>query len=266
VLVSAPYALHLASSPSGADPEGRETPVPFTLATVAVAVVASLLRGGRFRHLADRPLVASWLLFAGVAVQVAVNLAAGRGLLPDAGLAGWTLLLLSQLLVVAFLLANRRLPGVWLVATGLLLNAAVIAANRAMPVDPAAIAALGLEGVEVPPGKHTLLTDTTRLPWLADIIPVPWLRSILSVGDLVIAVGLVPLTHGLLRPPRGLALQAPQAVMLGALRPPPDRADRGGLEPVAGLPRRRRTDRPRPSVRRSPQPGRAGRSRGSRRR
>jgi hypothetical protein len=263
VLVSAPYALHLASSPSGADPEGREAPVPFTLAAVAVAVAASLLRGGRFRYLAERPLVASWLLFTGVAIQVAVDLAAARDLLPDAGLAGWTLLLLSQLLVVAFLLANRRLPGVWLVATGLLLNALVIAANRAMPVDPAAIAALGLEGVEVPPGKHTLLTEATRLPWLADIIPVPWLRSILSIGDLVIAAGLVPLTHGLLRPPTGPELRMPQGVVLRPLRAPAARTDRRGLQPVGGLPGSRAAERRRLPVRRSSRPDRADRSRGS---
>ena len=240
--------------------------MPFTLAVVAVAVAASLLRGGRFRYLAERPLVAPWLLFTGVAIQVAVDVAAARELLPDAGWSGWVLLLVSQLLVVAFLLANRRLPGMSLVAIGLLLNAAVIAANRAMPVDPAAIVALGLEGVQVPPGKHTLLTDATRLPWLADIIPVPWLRSIISVGDLVIAAGLVPLTHGLLRPPPAPTLQIPQAVMLGTLRMPAEPSQPGALEPVAGLPRRRRSDGQRPSVRRSSRLGRAGRPRGSARR
>jgi hypothetical protein len=174
--------------------------VPFTLAALTLAFLVSLTRGGRVSNLAERPLRASWLLFAGVAIQAGVDLAAARGLLPDAGWSGWILLVSSQLLVVAFLVTNRRLPGVWLVATGLLLNVAVIAANRAMPVDPAAIAALGLEGVEVAPGKHTLLTDETLLPWLADIIPLPWLRSIVSVGDLVLAAGLLPLTHGLLRP------------------------------------------------------------------
>lgn len=192
--------------------------MPFTLAALALAVAVSHARGGRFRYLAERPLVAPWLLFAGVGLQIGVDVAAARELLPDAGWSGWVLLLASQLLVVAFLLANRHLPGVRLVALGLLLNAAVIAANRAMPVDPAAIAALGLEGAEVPPGKHTLMTENTRLPWLADIIPVPWLRSILSVGDLVIAAGLLPLTHGLLRPPRGRAPGVSQAVMLRPLR------------------------------------------------
>ena len=172
--------------------------MPFTIAVLALAVGTSWLRGGRLRNIAYAELHASWLLFAGVALQVGVDLAAGRRLLPDAGLSGWTLLLLSQLLVVAFLVRNRRLPGTWIVAAGLLLNATVMAANRAMPVDPAAIAALGLEGATVAPGKHTLLTADTYLPWLADIIPVPWLRSILSVGDLVLAVGLIPMTHAVM--------------------------------------------------------------------
>lgn len=179
--------------------------MPFTLTVLAAAIVVSLLRGGRLSHVANADLRLGWLLFVGVAVQVGVDIAAGRDLLPDAGLAGWALLLLSQLLVIAFLVVNRRLPGVWWVAVGLALNAIVMAANRAMPVDPGAIAALGIDGATVPPGKHTLLTSDTHLPWLADIIPVPWLRSILSIGDLVLAVGLLRITHALMTwaPARG---------------------------------------------------------------
>ena len=172
--------------------------MPFTLAVLAVAVLVSVVRGGQLRRVADADLRLGWVLFLGVALQVGVDLAAAQGWLPDAGLSGWSLLLVSQLLVVVFLVANRHLPGVWLVAAGLALNAAVMAANRAMPVDPSAIAALGIGEVAVPAGKHTLLTAETHLPWLADIIPVPFLRSIVSVGDLVLAAGLLPLTHALM--------------------------------------------------------------------
>lgn len=179
--------------------------MPFTLTVLGGAVLVSVLRGGRLRRVADADLFLGWLLFLGVALQVGVDLAAARSLLPDAGWSGWALLLASQLLVVGFLVANRHLPGIRWVATGLALNAAVMAANRAMPVSPSAIAALGIGDVAVLPGKHTLLTASTRLPWLADVIPLPWLRSIVSVGDLVLAVGLFPLTH---------------AVMSGATRPP----------------------------------------------
>jgi hypothetical protein len=172
--------------------------VPLVVTTLVIAVALSYARGGRLRRVADVPLRLTWLLFAGVALQLAVDLAAGRELLADAGPGGYTLLLLSQLLVVGWVAANWHLPGIFLVTLGLLLNAVVIGANGAMPVSPRAMEALGLGPLEVPPGKHTLLTDATRVPWLADIIPLPPLRTIISVGDIVLAVGLIPLTHALM--------------------------------------------------------------------
>lgn len=172
--------------------------MPFTLTVVLIAVLVSYLRGGRLRRIADAQLRLPWLLFAGLALQIGVDVAAGRGVLADASTTGLGLLIGSQVLVVAWLVINRTLPGVALVALGLALNAVVIAANGAMPVDPAAMRALGLGELQVPPGKHTLLTDATRLPWLADIFPLPPLRSIISVGDIVLAAGLLPLTHALM--------------------------------------------------------------------
>jgi hypothetical protein len=175
----------------------------FVPVVVVMAVAVSYARGGRLSRLAEAPLHRPWLLFLGVAVQVAVDVLAAREILGDASTLGWVVLLISQLLVVAFLASNWQLPGTALVAIGLLLNALVMAANGAMPVDPAAIRALGLDGEVVPLGKHTLLTDATRLPWLADIWALPLLRSIISVGDVVLAAGLVPITHALMshRPP-----------------------------------------------------------------
>jgi hypothetical protein len=175
--------------------------VPYTLAIVLVAVAVSYARGGRLHRLAEAEVRAPWLLFLGLGLQLAVDLGVGRGLLPDASAAGLTVLISSQVLVVAWLMLHRELPGVRLVALGLALNAIVIAANGAMPVDPNAVRALGLGELEVPIGKHTVLTEDTRLPWLADVLPVPPLRSIVSVGDLVIALGLLPLTHALMRDP-----------------------------------------------------------------
>jgi hypothetical protein len=172
--------------------------VPFV---VVVAVAISYARGGRLSRLAEAPLHRPWLLFLGVGVQVGVDVLAAREVLGDATTLGWLALLLSQVLVVGFLASNWRLPGTTLVAVGLLLNAVVMAANGAMPVDPAAIRALGIDGSTVPLGKHTLLTDATRLPWLADIWALPPLRSIISVGDVVLAAGLVPMTHALMSHP-----------------------------------------------------------------
>jgi hypothetical protein len=172
--------------------------VPFVLVSLTMAVVASYARGGRLHRFADAPLRWSWLLFAGVALQAITDLGTARGLLPSAGWSSYGLLLASQLLVVGWVVANWHLSGTRLVTLGLGLNALVIAANGAMPVDPDAIRALGIDGATVSGGKHVLLDDGTRLPWLADIWPLPPLRSIISVGDVVLAAGLIPLTHALM--------------------------------------------------------------------
>lgn len=176
--------------------------MPFTLTVLLLAIALSYIRGGRLTRIADAELRGNVLLFSGLALQLAVDVAAGRGWLGDATLLGWSVLLVSQLLVVGWLVGNRQLPGVALVAAGLALNAVVIAANGAMPVAPAAMRVLGVDHLEVPLGKHTRMTDATLLPWLADVIPLPPLRSIISVGDIVLAAGLVPLTHALMREPR----------------------------------------------------------------
>lgn len=172
--------------------------MPFVVTVVLLAVATSYARGGRMRNIATAPLHHGWLLGVGVVLQIAVDLGAARGWLGVD--AWWTygLLLVSQLFVVGWVVANRHLPGLVLVAAGLAANALVMAANGSMPVSPDAIAALGIGDVEVPPGKHVLLDDATRLPWLADVIPVPPLRSIISVGDILLAIGLLPLTHRLM--------------------------------------------------------------------
>ncbi len=183
----------------------------FVLMVLAIAVVASLLRGGRFSRLAQAPLRWVWLLFVGVLLQVAADILVILEVLQATGPLAYGLLLSSQLVVVTWALANWQLPGLILVGIGLALNAAVMAANGAMPVDPEAIAALGRDSGDLVRGKHVLMDDDTRLPWLADIWPVPPLRSIISVGDVVLAAGLIPITHYLMtyRPPsqrrRGLA-------------------------------------------------------------
>jgi hypothetical protein len=82
-----------------------------------------------------------------------------------------------------------------LVAEGWLLNVLVMAANGGMPVSGSALAQVGHAGTVVSQGhlwKHVALSSTTRLPLLGDVIPVPLplLRSVISVGDVAMLVGL----------------------------------------------------------------------------
>jgi hypothetical protein len=206
-----------------------------------IAVVASLVRGGRFHRLAKAPLRWVWLLFVGVALQLAADGLVIADVLEATGGTTYGLLLASQLLVIVWVLAIWQLPGLVLVAIGLLMNATVMAANGAMPVDPDAIAALGRDADDLVRGKHVVMDEDTRLPWLADIWPVPPLRSIISIGDVVLAAGLIPITHHLM-----------------TYRPPKERRRRGKVvddEEVGDISTRGPGDAPRPDVGRGPGSG-----------
>lgn len=169
--------------------------MPFTLLVLAAAVAAGYLRGGRLRRVADARLRWVGLLFAGLAVQVAAGHATAREIL---GGPVTVLLVASQSLVLLWVWANRLRPGTGLIGIGVALNAAVILANGAMPVDADALTAVGAPAGEITSSRHTLLTPATRLPLLADRFPLASLRTVVSAGDVVLAAGLVSLTHHLM--------------------------------------------------------------------
>lgn len=146
-------------------------------------------------------------------------------------------LVVSVGLVTAFLNRNRGLRGTGLVALGLLANALVVGLNGAMPVSEAASGRAGVSTQDLLIGadpRHELSGAATRLPWLADVIPVPLpLRpEVVSPGDVLVAAGLA------------------QLVVVGmqvARRGPPRR----GLPPVPARPLARHVQPWTPSSRRS---------------
>lgn len=104
-----------------------------------------------------------------------------------------------MLLLVGYgLWANAHLRGLWFVGLGLLCNALVIFANGGhMPVSSEALYKVGLESY-IPKlqqqydAVHTLLTDATKLWFLADVIPVRILgyANVISLGDVYLMVGI----------------------------------------------------------------------------
>lgn len=175
--------------------------MPLTLVTVTVSVVVSSLRGGRVARIGEADLQGMWLLGTGFALQfmLATKVAA-----PAEGPAS-AMLLTSHALVLAWAASNWWRPGMRLVVLGLVCNAAVIAANGAMPVDPGAIRSLGVEVVEIGAAKHELMHARTHLAWLGDVLPIVPIRTVVSVGDVLLAAGLVPLVHHLMTGRAGAA-------------------------------------------------------------
>jgi hypothetical protein len=157
----------------------------FTVLIFAVvAVLIGIARGGSLSSLAATKVKWLWLIYAGVLLQVA-------GALTLSGDTGLVIVLVSNAVIAAFLLANLRLPGMALAAVGLVLNVLVIATNGAMPVSTEVIEATGGSDTEEIGGlKHERLTDDTRFAFLGDVIAVPGLREVLSLGDVLLALGI----------------------------------------------------------------------------
>lgn len=100
--------------------------------------------------------------------------------------------LFSYGLAGLFLLANRRVPGLWIVALGGAMNLAAITANGGvMPASPAALARAG-SSVESSEFTNSGPVAAPKLAVLGDILAVPagWpLANVFSLGDLVLVAG-----------------------------------------------------------------------------
>ena len=146
--------------------------------TIVLGIAAGLVSGGRWERLAE--LRFKW--WPVLAIALGIRLAAL--FLGEVGLVPY---LLAFAALIAAALADRGLPGMAFVIAGASLNFAVVLANGGMPIDPATAAGAG---TYIPQdGLHIPLGGGTRLPFLADVIPVPWIQRVYSPGDLLIATG-----------------------------------------------------------------------------
>ena len=153
-----------------------------------LAGVTARLRGGSLKDLAETTFRWTPLLVFGLVFQIVFIYWDPEWLGETGGLA---VILISNLSVAAWLFVNRALPGLALAAAGMALNLLVIVANGAMPVLESSARRAGVEErLETAGLKHEPLEDGTVLPWLGDAIPVPPFREVLSVGDVVLALGL----------------------------------------------------------------------------
>ena len=170
-----------------------------TLALAVAAALLALLRGGSLDRLAETKFRAVWAVVISLAVQLGFDTWD-----PEWMTQRWALVIVlgSNVILGAFLVANFRLPGMTLAAIGTVLNIVVIGANGAMPVaDPTIVDKAYRAGVDYGL-KHEELTDDTILPWLSDVVPIPGIGLLLSLGDVVIALGIARLAYVRTAPPR----------------------------------------------------------------
>ncbi|CAH0118465.1 MULTISPECIES: DUF5317 domain-containing protein [unclassified Paenibacillus] len=163
---------------------------------IIISIVLGLIRGGSLKSFADLRLKHGWIFIVLLAVQIVMFIFQSRW--DWLSYASNYFYMAVYVVGLYFLWINRSHTGFPWIFAGVLLNFIVMAANGGrMPVSPEAASVLDpfftqalQEGVY---GKHQLITDSTRLGFLGDIIPLssPYPRTqVISVGDVVMNIGI----------------------------------------------------------------------------
>jgi Family of unknown function (DUF5317) len=165
---------------------------------LAALVVVPVARGPSLRVLLAVRVRGLWLIWIAAAIQFTRS----AGLRPAADLLATfdeSVLreLLTWLLVAGFVALNVRGATVtvraWLAVflTGASMNGLVMALNAGMPFSPRGARLVGFseDVIATPLPGHPPTSPDTVLPFLGDVVPVPVVRQLMSVGDIVMVVG-----------------------------------------------------------------------------
>lgn len=174
---------------------------------VLIVITVALLRGGSLHHIAALRLRWLPLVFGSLALQLLIFTPFRDMSLVT--VATPSIYLLSMLLLAAWLVMNRHIPGLLFMAAGLVLNLVALATNGGyMPVTPDAV---GMAGVRLDFDAHgrynnsiLLLAGQTNLWLLTDIIPIPF-AGVFSIGDVLLTLGVAIACYRTIRPALVLA-------------------------------------------------------------
>jgi MFS family permease len=156
---------------------------------VVLGIAAAIAFGGDWRRLGNLNL-GWWPLLV-----VASALRLFTFFQPHADLTIYVLGIAGIGLVAAL---NWRIPGAAVIAAGTFSNLLVIVLNQGMPYELAAVETAGSR-IPVEP-FYVVMAPDTRLPFLADVIPVTLVRGVFSIGDLLLAFGGFLIPFVLLQP------------------------------------------------------------------
>jgi hypothetical protein len=188
----------------------------FMVIGLGLGMLTVLMAGGRLGNLARVRFRAVWAIFATCVVQLVImevlEKTVAHGILA-------VVHVLSYGLAAVFVVANRKLLAMWVVALGAGLNALAISANGG--VMPATRHALEVAGRPL----HAEFDNSTyvanaRLPWLGDVFAVPKevgvqiLANVFSIGDILVVLGATLMLHWICQ-----SRLVPRSLL--ARRPPP---------------------------------------------
>jgi hypothetical protein len=174
------------------------------LYVAAVAMVlglaAGLIRGGRLGRLAQLRFRHTWLVLVAFGIQAAMFTSPLERVLGDRVA---PVLMASNLVLLLMVVLNLNVPGFKLFGLGLAANTLVMLVNGGyMPVSAEALRAADMSWRvdELQQSGHSdksaLMDASTRAPVLGDVIPLGAVSKVLSIGDFLVAGGVIWLIAG----------------------------------------------------------------------
>ncbi|MDM5330249.1 DUF5317 domain-containing protein [Neobacillus sp. CF12] len=163
---------------------------------ILISFIVGLLRKGNLRAFSQLNLKWGWVFPLLLVVQLAVFTFQNDS--EFLGQLSGSIYIVIYIIGLIFLFLNRRNAGFILIFIGVFLNFIVMVLNGGrMPVSVEAAAVLDPGYIQALKeslyAKHTMLTSTTQLGFLGDVIPIsaPYPRTqIISIGDIIMNIGI----------------------------------------------------------------------------
>lgn len=167
------------------------------LEALIFSIILGLILKGSLANLDKIKFDKVYLILIAFAIEFLIMLLITKGII-SRGVYTYFFNFIMYLLLLTFVYFNRSNFTIIIMGIGFVLNALPIFLNGgAMPVSPRAVYLAGLapsvNAVKVSTeGLYTLQNAQTKLWFLGDIIPKPFLRpAVISIGDIIIALGLI---------------------------------------------------------------------------
>ncbi|MDF2789386.1 MAG: hypothetical protein K0S80_2484 [Neobacillus sp.] len=163
---------------------------------ILISVIVGILRKGNLRAFSQLNLKWGWVFPLLLVVQLAVFTLQNDS--EFLGQLSGSIYIVVYIIGLVFLYLNRKNPGFFLIFIGVFLNFIVMVLNGGrMPVSVEAAAVLDPGYIQALKeslyAKHAMLTSTTHLGFLGDVIPIsdPYPRTqIISIGDIIMNIGI----------------------------------------------------------------------------
>lgn len=168
------------------------------LSAIAFALIAGALTGGGLPRLADLRL--RWIWILGLALLLRFGAGVAQQVAPEAHLPLGAAFIVAYGLIFVWLWGNWRVPGLQVAAVGIGLNTLAVTLNGGqMPIWSAAFTAAGFTPTALANDPfHFVLSVGSVADFVksggifGDVlpIPIPVIRDVVSIGDVLLAVGI----------------------------------------------------------------------------